>query len=59
MRARSLKPLEAARDEGGGPSSLPAPGVLAADIVEEIEAALAQFSELAASLPLDRPDDSA
>jgi len=34
-------------------SSLPAPGVLAAEIVEELEAALAQFSELAASLPVD------
>ena len=32
-------------------STLPAPGVLAAEIVEELEAALAQFSELAASLP--------
>jgi type I restriction enzyme M protein len=31
-------------------STLPAPGVLAAEIVEELEAALAQFSELAASL---------
>jgi type I restriction enzyme M protein len=30
---------------------LPAPGVLAAEIVEELEAALAQFTELAASLP--------
>jgi type I restriction enzyme M protein len=35
-------------------SSLPAPGVLAAEIVEELEAALAQFSGLAASLPIDR-----
>jgi len=38
-------------------SNLPAPGVLAAEIVEELEAALAQFAELAASLPagdLDR-----
>jgi type I restriction enzyme M protein len=34
-------------------STLPAPGVLAAEIVEELEAALAQFSELAASLPVD------
>lgn len=34
-------------------SSLPPPGVLAAEIVEELEAALAQFSELAASLPID------
>ena len=33
-------------------SNLPAPGVLAAEIVEELEAALAQFTELAASLPL-------
>ena len=34
-------------------STLPAPGVLAAEIVEELEAALTQFSELAASLPVD------
>ena len=34
-------------------SNLPAPGVLAAEIVEELEAALAQFAELAASLPID------
>ena len=34
-------------------STLPAPGVLAAEIVEELEAALAQFSELAASLPIE------
>jgi type I restriction enzyme M protein len=34
-------------------STLPAPGILAAEIVEELEAALAQFTELAASLPLD------
>ena len=34
-------------------STLPAPGVLAAEIVEELEAALAQFAELAASLPAD------
>jgi len=34
-------------------SALPAPGVLAAEIVEELEAALAQFAELAASLPLN------
>jgi type I restriction enzyme M protein len=34
-------------------STLPSPGVLAAEIVEELEAALAQFSELAASLPGD------
>jgi type I restriction enzyme M protein len=40
-------------------SSLPAPGVLAAEIVEELEAALAQFSELAASLPLDSVEDFA
>jgi type I restriction enzyme M protein len=33
--------------------TLPAPAVLAAEIVEELEAALAQFSELATSLPLD------
>ena len=34
-------------------SSLPSPGILAAEIVEELEAALAHFSELAASLPLE------
>jgi type I restriction enzyme M protein len=34
-------------------STLPPPGVLAAEIVEELEAALAQFTELAASLPTD------
>ncbi len=33
-------------------SNLPAPGVLAAEIVEELEAALAQFTELAATLPI-------
>jgi len=37
-------------------SSLPAPGVLAAEIVEELEAALAQFTELAASLPAEADD---
>ncbi|CAN5448463.1 class I SAM-dependent DNA methyltransferase [soil metagenome] len=36
-------------------SNLQAPGVLAAEIVEELEAALAQFSELAASLPIEEP----
>ena len=36
-------------------SNLPAPGVLAAEIVEELEAALAQFAELAASLPIEEP----
>ena len=38
-------------------SNLPAPGVLAAEIVEELEAALAQFAELAASLPIDQEAD--
>ena len=33
-------------------NTLPSPGVLAAEIVEELEAALAQFAELAASLPV-------
>jgi type I restriction enzyme M protein len=37
-------------------SNLPAPGVLAAEIVEELEAALAQFAELAASLPVESPE---
>ena len=32
-------------------STLPEPGVIAAEIVEELEAALAHFSELAATLP--------
>ena len=39
-------------------SNLPAPGVLAAEIVEELEAALAQFAELAASLPFDSSSDA-
>ena len=34
-------------------ASLPSPAVLAAEIVEELEAALAQFAELAATLPAD------
>jgi type I restriction enzyme M protein len=38
-------------------STLLAPGVLAAQIVEELEAALAQFSELAASLPVDATEE--
>ncbi len=37
-------------------STLPAPGVLAAEIVKELGAALAQFSELAASLPAESTD---
>ncbi len=39
-------------------STLPAPSVLAAEIVEELEAALAQFLELAASLPVDVSDEN-
>ena len=39
-------------------SNLPAPGVLAAEIVEELEAALAQFAELAASLPVESEGDA-
>ncbi len=39
-------------------SNLPAPGVLAAEIIEELEAALAQFAELAASLPIDEANGS-
>jgi type I restriction enzyme M protein len=31
--------------------NLPAPHVIAADIVEDLEAALAQFAEIAATLP--------
>ncbi len=34
-------------------TDLPSPGVLAAEIVEELEAALAQFAELAATLPVE------
>jgi type I restriction enzyme M protein len=43
------------RDESRSTMQAPcrAPGVLAAEIVEELEAALAQFSELAASLPVE------
>jgi type I restriction enzyme M protein len=40
-------------------SNLPAPGVLAAEIVEELEAALAQFAELAATLPFATIDEVA
>lgn len=39
--------------------SLPALGALAAEILEELEGERAPISELAASLPLDRPGDSA
>jgi type I restriction enzyme M protein len=39
-------------------SNLPAPGVLAAEIVEELGAALAQFSELAAGLPIEDSERS-
>jgi hypothetical protein len=39
-------------------STLPAPSVLAAEIVEELEAALAQFLEPAASLPVDVSDEN-
>ncbi|MEO7557295.1 MAG: N-6 DNA methylase [Acidimicrobiales bacterium] len=38
-------------------STLPAPGVLAAEIAEELEAALAHFAELAASLPIEAPEE--
>ncbi|MGQ0745124.1 MAG: type I restriction-modification system subunit M [Acidimicrobiales bacterium] len=37
-------------------STLPAPAVLAAEIVEELEAALTQFTALATSLPVDGAD---
>lgn len=40
-------------------STLAPPGVLAAEIVEELEAALAQFAELAATLPVDVVADAA
>ncbi len=39
-------------------STLPPPGVLAAEIVEELEAALAQFTELSATLPVDEPGEA-
>ena len=46
------------RDESLSDSSnLPSPAVLAAEIVEELEAALAQFAELAATLPIDIAGD--
>jgi type I restriction enzyme M protein len=38
-------------------SALPEPGVLAAEIIEELEAALSQFVELAATLPIDTSDE--
>jgi type I restriction enzyme M protein len=38
-------------------ADLPTPGVLAAEIVEELEAALTQFAELAATLPIDATSD--
>jgi len=42
------------RDESPDDAAdLPAPGVLAAEIVEELQAALAQFTELAVTLPAD------
>ena len=37
-------------------SNLPAPGVIVAEIVEELEAALAQFAELADSLSMPDAD---
>jgi type I restriction enzyme M protein len=39
-------------------STLSSPGVLAAEIAEELEAALAQFSELATSLPMNPTEES-
>ncbi len=39
-------------------SDLPAPGILAAEIVEELGAALAQFAELAAGLPIEDSERS-
>ena len=54
LMARDKANLDIAwlRDESLEDSrNLPAPGVLAAEIVEELEAALAHFAELAASLP--------
>jgi type I restriction enzyme M protein len=38
--------------------ALPPPGVIAAEIVEELEAALAQFAELAATLPLASAEET-
>jgi type I restriction enzyme M protein len=54
MRDKANLDITWLRDESLDDSSnLPAPGVLAAEIVEELGAALAQFSELAASLPIE------
>ena len=39
--------------------NLPAPEVIAAEIVEDLEAALAQFTEIAASLASDKPEGRA
>ena len=47
---------DATLDDG---TDLPAPAVLAAEIVDELEAALAQFAELAASLPAETTDAEA
>ncbi len=44
-----------ALDDG---STLPPPAILAAEIVEELEAALTQFTELAATLPTERALDA-
>jgi type I restriction enzyme M protein len=37
--------------------NLPAPDVIAAEIVEDLEAALAQFAEIAATLPRTASED--
>ena len=58
-RAKANLDITWLRDESlDDAASLLSPGVLAAEIVEELEAALAQFAELAASLPVEG-DDSA
>jgi type I restriction enzyme M protein len=47
------------RDESiDNSDNLPPPGVIAAEIVEELEAALAQFTELAATLPLTSVEET-
>jgi type I restriction enzyme M protein len=47
------------RDETlDGSDNLPAPAVIAAEIVEELEAALAQFAQLAATLPLSGAEET-
>ena len=46
---RRLRPLASARS----PTTLPHPSILAAEIVEDLRAALAQFQEIADDLATD------